>query len=96
LVFLRAAKELRDIQTMTGEKSMYESREKAILDYESSFIDALQPGEAIGIEKGRVQLLQELLGGTTLSSVGLITISFEELTSTTQELQAKLRERNAE
>ena len=31
---------------------MYDSREKAILDYESSLIDARQEGEAIGIEKG--------------------------------------------
>ena len=52
LAFLRATKELDDIQTITEEKAMYDSREKAILDYESSLIDARQEGEAIGIEKG--------------------------------------------
>ena len=31
---------------------MYDSREKAILDYESNLIDAREEGEAVGIEKG--------------------------------------------
>jgi hypothetical protein len=46
---------------------MYDSREKAILDCESNLIDAREEGRkenaAIGMEKGRIQLLQELLGG---------------------------------
>ena len=95
LAFLRATKELDDIQTITEEKAMYDSREKAILDYESSLIDARQEGEAIGIEKGRIQLLQELLGGPALSTVELNAMSLEELTSTMMRLQTKLRERNA-
>jgi len=56
---------------------MYDSREKAILDYESGFIDAREEGEAIGIEKGRIQLLQELLGGPTLITVELNALSLE-------------------
>ena len=103
LAFLRATKELDDIQTITEEKAMYDSREKAILDYESSLIDArqegeaigIEKGEAIGIEKGRIQLLQELLGGPALSTVELNAMSLEELTSTVMRLQTKLRERNA-
>ncbi len=95
LAFLRATQELGDIQTITEEKAMYDSREKAILDYESGLIDARQEGEAIGIEKGRIQLLQELLGGQTLNTLELNSMSLEELTSTMLYLQAKLRERNA-
>ncbi len=86
---------------------MYDSREKAILDYESSLIDVREEGEAIGIEKGeaigiekgqaigRIQLLQELLGDTIATEESLRLVSSDELTSTVQELQSKLRERNA-
>ena len=82
---------------------MYDSREKAILDYESSLIDArqegeaigIEKGEAIGIEKGRIQLLQELIGGTALSTLELNAMSLEELTATMMCLQTKLRERNS-
>jgi predicted transposase/invertase (TIGR01784 family) len=103
LAFLRATKELGDIQTITEEKAMYDSREKAILDYESNLFDAreegreegLEQGEAIGIEKGRIQLLQELLGGPALSKQELSVMSLEELQTTTKSLQSKLRDRNA-
>ena len=78
---------------------MYDSREKAILDYESNLIDAREEGreegKAIGIEKGRIQLLQELLDGPALSRLELDAMTLEELTSTMLSLQAKLRERNA-
>ena len=90
---------------------MYDSREKAILDYESSLIDArqegeaigiekgeaigIEKGEAIGIEKGRILLLQELIGGPALSTLELNAMSLEELTATMMRLQTKLRERNA-
>ena len=82
---------------------MYDSREKAILDYESNLFDAreegreegLEQGEAIGIEKGRIQLLQELLGGPALSKQELSVMSLEELQTTTKSLQSKLRDRNA-
>ena len=111
LAFLRATKELDDIQTITEEKAMYDSREKAILDYESSLSDArqegeaigiekgeaigIEKGEAIGIEKGRILLLQELIGGPALSTLELNAMSLEELTATMMRLQTKLRERNA-
>ena len=90
---------------------MYDSREKAILDYESNLIDAreegeavgmekgeavgMEKGEAIGIEKGRIQLLQELLGGPALSKQELDVMSLAELQTTTKSLQSKMRERNA-
>ncbi len=90
---------------------MYDLREKAILDYESSLIDArqegeaigiekgeaigIEKGEAIGIEKGRILLLQELIGGPALSTLELNAMSLEELTATMMCLQSKLRERNS-
>ncbi|MFZ4081741.1 MAG: Rpn family recombination-promoting nuclease/putative transposase, partial [Pirellula sp.] len=40
LAFLQATAELRDIQAITEEKEMYNSREKAVLDYEANLIDA--------------------------------------------------------
>ena len=40
LPFLQATAELRDIQAITEEKEMYNSREKAVLDYEANLIDA--------------------------------------------------------
>ena len=40
LPFLKATAELRDIQAITEEKEMYNSREKAVLDYEANLIDA--------------------------------------------------------
>jgi len=98
LAFLQATSELREICEITEEKEMYDSREKAILDYESNLIDAREEGreegEAIGIEKGRIQLLQELLDGPALCRLELDAMTLEERTSMMQSLQAKLRERN--
>jgi flagellar biosynthesis/type III secretory pathway protein FliH len=53
LAFLRATKELGDIQTITEEKAMYDSREKAILDYESNLNEARELGREQGLEEGR-------------------------------------------
>ena len=54
-----------------------------------------EEGEAIGMEKGRIQLLQELLDGPSISQQEMNIMSLEELQSTTKSLQSKLRERNA-
>ena len=47
------------------------------------------------MEKGRIQLLQELLGGPPLSQLELDAMTLEELRSKMMNLQAELRERNA-
>lgn len=94
LAFLRATSELQRIHKITEEKEMYDSREKALLDYESNLIDAREEGEAIGMEKGRIQLLQELLGLPLLGKEELDTMSREELAFIMHSLQARLRERN--
>lgn len=44
---------------------------------------------------GRIQLLRELLGDTIATEESLRLVSSDEHTSTVQELQSKLRERNA-
>ncbi len=101
LAFLQATSELQEIYEITEEKEMYDSREKAILDYESSLIDARkegheegrEEGEAIGQAKGRIQLLQELLDGPSLTQQELNSMSLGELTTTMIELQTKLRQR---
>ncbi|MCY2985678.1 MAG: hypothetical protein NTY15_18795 [Planctomycetota bacterium] len=99
LAFLRATSEIQRIHEITEEKEMYDSREKAILDYESNLIHAREEGEGIGVERGqligRIQLLQELLGGTVLSTEELTAFSLEQLSSTMKNLQTKLRLRDA-
>ena len=57
LEFLRATGQLTEINQVTVEKHMYDSREKAALDFESGLIDARQEGReegiSLGIEQGR-------------------------------------------
>lgn len=107
----QATMELRDIQNKSEEKAMYDSREKAILDYESNLIDARSEGrrlgreegreegrdegEKIGMEIGRIQLLQELLGIEISSITGLNPLPLQQLTSLREALQNQLRERSA-
>lgn len=107
LAFLRATEELKEIQEITEEKAMYDSREKAILDYESGLIDARQEGRKEGRQEGRqegrkegevigrIQLLQELLGLPLNNEEELGSQPLEQLTTTMNDLQAKLRSRDA-
>ncbi len=99
LAFLKAASELRAIQEITEEKEMYDSREKASMEYESNLIDALEESrEEIreeGVAIGRIQLLQELLGAPELREAKMNRMTLDELASTMKSLQARLRERNA-
>ncbi len=55
LAFLRATSELSEIQEITEEKAMYDSREKAILDIESNLIDAREEGFGIGLKQGIIE-----------------------------------------
>lgn len=59
LAFLRATSELQKIHEITEEKNMYDSREKALLDYQSSLIDARNEARAQGLEEGRQEGRQE-------------------------------------
>jgi hypothetical protein len=99
LEFLQATSELSDIQAITEEKEMYDSREKALLDYESNLIDARQEGrqegELIGMEIGRIQLLQELLDLPLQNREELASMPSEEIVGLRKTLQSKLRDRNA-
>lgn len=103
----QATMELRDIQQRSEEKTMYDSREKAILDYESNLIDARsegrrlgreegrEEGERIGMEIGRIQLLQELLSIDIDSINTLKSLPLPQLTSLRESLQNQLRDRAA-
>ena len=99
LEFLQATSELSGIQAITEEKEMYDSREKALLDYESNLIDARQEGrqegELIGMEIGRIQLLQELLELPLQNRKELAAMPLEEIVGLRKTLQSKLRDRNA-
>lgn len=99
LEFLQATSELSGIQAITEEKEMYDSREKALLDYESNLIDARQEGrqegELIGMEIGRIQLLQELLELPLQNRKELAAMPSEEIVGLRKTLQSKLRDRNA-
>ena len=99
LEFLQATRELSGIQAITEEKEMYDSREKALLDYESNLIDARQEGrqegELIGMEIGRIQLLQELLELPLQNREELAAMPSEEIVGLRKTLQSKLRDRNA-
>lgn len=48
----RATEELNEIQQITEEKEMYDSREKAIRDQESHLIESLSKGRKQGLRKG--------------------------------------------
>ncbi len=72
---------------------MYDSREKAILDYESGLIDARQEGRQEGEVIGRIRLLEELLDLPLSNQEELSSLSLEQLTSTMNNLQATLRSR---
>ncbi len=105
LAFLRATNELSAIQEITEEKAMYDSREKAVLDFESNLIDAREEGRKQGIEQGieqgkplweligKVRLLQELLGEPIATAEELDSQSPEFLADTIEVLQAKLAKR---
>jgi len=103
LAFLRATTELKNIQEITEEKEMYDAREKAILDYESGLVDARQQGRLEGRQEGRqegevigrIRLLQELLDLPLSNQEELSSRSLDDLISTMDDLQAKLRSREA-
>jgi predicted transposase/invertase (TIGR01784 family) len=104
LAFLRATSELQAIQEKTEEKEMYDSREKALMDYEANLIDArkeerekaealgIEKGEANGMVKGRIQLLQELLELPISTKEELDVLPLEQLTAMMNLLRAKLRD----
>jgi predicted transposase/invertase (TIGR01784 family) len=96
LAFLHATQELKEIQEVTEERQMYDSREKAVRDLESGLIDAREEGFQIGIEKGiekgeirLIQTLQEILGEHVSEETELRVYSMEQL----QALAADLRNR---
>ena len=106
LEFLRATGELnaiREIREITEEKQMYDAREKASLDIQSSLIDARQEGRQEGIEigeqrgklKGSIQIYEGLLGDAVTSDSGLSNQPIEALELMMTQLQKRLRDRTS-
>ncbi len=95
------------ISAKTEDKQMYDQREKAQRDYEWAISGARQEGheegreegERLGLEignlVGKIQLLQELLGDSANSVSELRAFSNAELTEQLNELQQRLRNRQA-
>lgn len=105
LEFLQATRELTEINQVTVEKHMYDSREKAALDFESGLMDAREEGISLGIEKGRdlgrqegeiklIRTLQELLGVPMSDETDLQSQSLEQLQKLAADLRSQLRNRS--
>jgi predicted transposase/invertase (TIGR01784 family) len=102
LAFLRATNELKAIQEIAEERTMYDTREKAIRDHDSNLIDARREGklegEIQGEIKGEIRLirtLEELLGTPPADESRLQCMQLAELQSLTSQLRSMLRSRNA-
>lgn len=108
LPFLHATRELREIQDLTEEKQMYDSREKAVRDFESFLIDVreegLETGRAEGKAEGReegleegeikfIRTLQEILGEATSDEAELKNRSLVQLQAMSAELRARILDR---
>ena len=103
LEFLRATGELNAIREITEEKQMYDAREKASLDIQSTLIDARQEGIEIGEQRGEqrgklkasIQIYEGLLSDSVTSESILSSQSTEELESMVANLQKRLRDRSS-
>jgi hypothetical protein len=97
--FETAIETIEIISEKTGDKQMYDQREKAQRDYEWALSGAREEGEQLGMEKGKlagkVQLLQELLGERLSSDTELQELGSETLAAQLTVLQQRLRDRQA-
>jgi len=109
LAFLQATQELEAIREITEERQMYDSREKAALDLQSSLIDAREEGLELGIEKGiekgigkglevgqieLIQTLQEILGEPVSEVKALEGHTLEQLQAQATELRNRILRRS--
>ena len=101
LEFLHATRELREIQEMTEERQMYDSREKAALDLLSGLIDAREEGREEGREEARkegeikmIRTLQEILDDTVSEESELNLKSIEDLEAITADLRNRVLRRS--
>ena len=82
---------------------MYDQREKAQRDYEWAITGAREEGreegrvegERLGIERGKIQMLQELLGDAPTPDSEIQSQDLESLANTLAILQQRLRDRPA-
>jgi len=95
--FQKATDSIDRIAKKTEDKTMYDTREKAIRDQQWILNAARREGREEGREEGelfgRIRLLQKLLGLSQSTDEELITKSSAELDAMATELQAQLRMR---
>ncbi len=105
LAFLHATQELKEIQDVTEERQMYDSREKAVRDLESGLLDARDEGLEKGLEKGReegreegeiklIRTLQEIVGDPIVDESELKTRSLEQLRLLAADLRNRVLRRS--
>jgi predicted transposase/invertase (TIGR01784 family) len=89
-LFAKAVKELVMLSQTDIERERYEARRKAQLDYNSGLKGARLEGEAEGLAKGKIGVIQfceRLLGLTETATERLQSLSLEELTKLADDLQ---------
>ncbi|MCA9223546.1 MAG: PD-(D/E)XK nuclease family transposase, partial [Planctomycetales bacterium] len=95
--FHQAIETLETIAAKTEDRQMYNQREKALRDYEWTLAGALEKGREegrdAGIEFGKIQILQELLGDAVSTVSELQATSSAELTNLLSSLQERMRNR---
>ena len=95
--FHQAIETLETIAAKTEDRQMYNQREKALRDYEWTLAGALEKGREegrdAGIEFGKIQILQELLGDAVTTVSELQATSSAELASLLSSLQERMRNR---
>jgi len=101
LAFLHATQELKEIQDVTEERRMYDSREKAVHDLESGLIDAREEGLEKGREEGReegeiklIRTLQEIAGDPIMDESALRTRNLEQLRLLAADLRNRILRRS--
>ena len=99
--FETAISTIEIISAQTEDRHMYDQREKAQRDYEWAISGAREEGreegERLGIEKGKlagkIQLLEDLLGGAPTPDSELQSRDIDTLTTALENLQNRLRNR---
>jgi predicted transposase/invertase (TIGR01784 family) len=99
LEFETAINTIQIISEKTEDKQMYDQREKAQRDYEWALSGAREEGreegEQLGVLKGKIQMLQQLLGESPATDDAIKACDLDALASQLAELQERLRARPA-
>jgi len=95
--FEQAIKTIEVISAKTEDRTMYDQREKAQRDYEWAITGAREEGREeggqFGVLKGKIQLLQQLLGDTPTTDAEFKNCEIDTLTTCLAAVQQRLRDR---